>query len=278
MREGGFKNNTCLLHRAAILAGRHSAVGTFLAMQWLCLWRWWSLQSNLLSDQPNQVDLFFYFDLFECFPTSLFLAISTVFPFFKVPTLTEETLLAGSLVLPATNMDTKEHKNEAHIQTNINYTPCSRLCGLDRVGEWPGSALFWALLLLRNMIRQLTIGARKQILQITSIPYRFIYGCDWLNEGPGSNHVIGLTVIFPDLTCVQGLICLYEIIFSAYIWYQKSSLSYSMSLFGIDAEAINPEVYDPHPPTAGFYQRITCQQEFCRIYKGSAALFINPKN
>ena len=50
-----------------------------------------------------------------------------------------------------------------------------------------------------------------------------------------------------------------------------------MSLFGIDAEAINPEVYDPHPPTAGFYQRITCQQEFCRIYKGSAALFINPK-
>ena len=225
MEEGGFENNTCLLHRAAILAGRHSAVGTFLAMQWLCLWRWWSLQSNLLSDQPNQVDLFFYFDLFECFPTSLFLAISTVFPFFKVPTLTEETLLAGSLVLPATNMDTKEHKNEAHIQTNINYTPCSRLCGLDRVGEWPGSALFWALLLLRNMIRQLTIGARKQILQITSIPYRFIYGCDWLNEGPGSNHVIGLTVIFPDLTCVQGLICLYEIIFSAYIWYQKSSLS-----------------------------------------------------
>ena len=33
MEEGGFENNTCLLHRAAILAGRHSAVGTFLAMQ-----------------------------------------------------------------------------------------------------------------------------------------------------------------------------------------------------------------------------------------------------
>ena len=119
----------------------------------------------------------------------------------------------------------KEHTNEAHIQTNIHYTPCSSLLGLNRVGEWPGSALFWALLLLRNMIRQLTIGARKQILQITSILYRFIYECDWLNKGPGSNHVIGLTVIFPDLTCVQGLICLYEIIFYAYIWYQKSSLS-----------------------------------------------------
>ena len=146
----------------------------------------------------------FYFDLFECFPTSLFLAISTVFPFFKVPTLTEETLLAGSLVLPATNVDTKEHTNEAYIQTNINYTPCSRLCGLDRVGEWPGSALFWALLLLRNMIRQLTIGARKQILQITSILYRFIYGCDWLNEGPRSNHVIGY-FSWPDLCAGTNL-------------------------------------------------------------------------
>ena len=33
MEEGGFENNTCLLHRAAILTGRLSAVGTFLAMQ-----------------------------------------------------------------------------------------------------------------------------------------------------------------------------------------------------------------------------------------------------
>ena len=33
MEDGGLKNNTCLLHRAAILAGRHSAVGTLLAMQ-----------------------------------------------------------------------------------------------------------------------------------------------------------------------------------------------------------------------------------------------------
>ena len=32
MEACGLKNNTCLLHRAEILAGRHSAVGTFLAM------------------------------------------------------------------------------------------------------------------------------------------------------------------------------------------------------------------------------------------------------
>ena len=33
MEACGLKNNTCLLHRAAILTGRLSAVGTFLAMQ-----------------------------------------------------------------------------------------------------------------------------------------------------------------------------------------------------------------------------------------------------
>ena len=40
-----------------------------------------------------------------------------------------------------------------------------------------------------------------------------------------------------------------------------------MSLFGIDAEAINPEVYDPHPPTAEFYQRITCHKNSVRFMK-----------